>query len=117
MVQYLTNGSIEMLKPSSAIMGAGLGEAVALVTDGRFSGGSHGFLIGHVVPEAAVGGPIGLVKDGDLITIDAENRLLDLAVDEGILSARKQEWQENEKTGKNPETGLTMRGTLGKYAR
>lgn len=106
-----------MLKPSSAIMGAGLGESVALVTDGRFSGGSHGFLIGHVVPEAAVGGPIGLVQDGDLITIDAENRLLDLVVDEDILAARKKEWQENEKAGKNPPTGLTMRGTLGKYAR
>lgn len=106
-----------MLKPSSAIMGAGLGESVALVTDGRFSGGSHGFLIGHVVPEAAVGGPIGLVKDGDLITIDAENRLLDLAIEEDVLSARRKEWLENEKAGKNPRTGLTMRGTLGKYAR
>lgn len=98
-------------------MGAGLGESVALVTDGRFSGGSHGFLIGHVVPEAAVGGPIGLVKDGDLITIDAENRLLDLVVEEDVLSARRKEWVENEKAGKNPPTGLTMRGTLGKYAR
>jgi dihydroxy-acid dehydratase len=106
-----------MLKPSSAIMGAGLGNSVALVTDGRFSGGSHGFLIGHVVPEAAVGGPIGLVKDGDTITIDAENRLLDLVVDETELSARRRKWEEDGKAGRNPPTGLTMRGTLGKYAR
>jgi len=73
-------GMPEMLKPSSAIMGAGLGKDVALITDGRFSGGSHGFLIGHIVPEAALGGPIGLVKDGDRIVIDAEQRVLDLEV-------------------------------------
>ncbi|KAK2748662.1 dihydroxy-acid dehydratase ilv3 [Onygenales sp. PD_40] len=106
-----------MLKPSSAIMGAGLGSSVALITDGRFSGGSHGFLIGHIVPEAAVGGPIGLVKDGDLITIDAEKRVLDLEVPEDILAKRRKEWQAKEDAGQNPPTGLTMRGTLGKYAR
>jgi len=68
----------EMLKPSSAIMGAGLGNDCALLTDGRFSGGSHGFLIGHITPEAQEGGPIGLVRDGDVITIDAEKRVIDI---------------------------------------
>lgn len=106
-----------MLKPSSALMGAGLGDSCALITDGRFSGGSHGFLIGHIVPEAAVGGPIGLVKDGDVIIIDAERRILDLEVDEPILVERRKEWEQLKADGKLPETGLTMRGTLGKYAR
>ena len=106
-----------MLKPSGALMGAGLGNSCALITDGRFSGGSHGFLIGHIVPEAAVGGPIGLVKDGDVITIDAEKRILDLDVEEPILVERRKEWEQLKKDGKLPETGLTMRGTLGKYAR
>lgn len=106
-----------MLKPSSALMGAGLGDSCALITDGRFSGGSHGFLIGHIVPEAAVGGPIGLVKDGDVITIDAERRVLDLEVDEPVLVERRKEWEGLKRDGKLPETGLTMRGTLGKYAR
>ena len=106
-----------MLKPSSALMGAGLGDSCALITDGRFSGGSHGFLIGHIVPEAAVGGPIGLVKDGDVITIDAERRILDLDVEEPILVERRKEWEQLKRDGKLPETGLTMRGTLGKYAR
>lgn len=98
-------------------MGAGLGDSCALITDGRFSGGSHGFLIGHIVPEAAVGGPIGLVKDGDVIIIDAERRILDLEVDEPILVERRKEWEQLKADGKLPETGLTMRGTLGKYAR
>merc|ERR1712000_753445 len=75
-------GMPEMLKPSSAIMGAGLGKDVALLTDGRFSGGSHGFLIGHIVPEAIEGGPIGLAKDGDRIVIDADKRVVDLEVSE-----------------------------------
>ncbi|KAH1418348.1 hypothetical protein KXV70_009297 [Aspergillus fumigatus] len=110
-------GMPEMLKPSSALMGAGLGSSCALITDGRFSGGSHGFLIGHIVPEAAVGGPIGLVKDGDTITIDAEKRLLDLDVDETELARRRKEWEALRNAGKLPQTGLTMRGTLGKYAR
>lgn len=110
-------GMPEMLKPSSALMGAGLGSSCALITDGRFSGGSHGFLIGHIVPEAAVGGPIGLVKDGDTITIDAEKRLLDLDVDETELARRRKEWEALRDAGKLPQTGLTMRGTLGKYAR
>ncbi|KDB31537.1 dihydroxy-acid dehydratase [Trichophyton rubrum D6] len=110
-------GMPEMLKPSSALMGAGLGHSVALITDGRFSGGSHGFLIGHIVPEAAVGGPIGLVEDGDQITIDAENRVLDLDVAENVLAQRREQWLAREQAGQGRPTGLTMRGTLGKYAR
>lgn len=106
-----------MLKPSSALMGAGLGSSAALITDGRFSGGSHGFLIGHIVPEAAVGGPIGLVKDGDVITIDAEKRVLDLEVSEDVIAERRKEWLAKEEAGENPVTGLKLRGTLGKYAR
>lgn len=106
-----------MLKPSSALMGYGLGSSCALITDGRFSGGSHGFLIGHIVPEAAVGGPIGLVKDGDVITIDAEKRVLDLDVAESELAERRKDWEARKAAGQLPETGLTMRGTLGKYAR
>lgn len=106
-----------MLKPSSALMGAGLGGSCALITDGRFSGGSHGFLIGHIVPEAAVGGPIGLVKDGDVITIDAVKRVLDLDVDETTLAERRKQWEADKEAGRLPPTGLTLRGTLGKYAR
>jgi dihydroxy-acid dehydratase len=82
----------EMLKPSAAIMGAGLGQDVALITDGRFSGGSHGFLIGHIVPEAQEGGPIGLVRDGDEITIDADTRRLDVGVSEEEMARRKKAW-------------------------
>jgi dihydroxy-acid dehydratase len=104
-------GMPEMLKPSSAIMGAGLGQDVALITDGRFSGGSHGFLIGHIVPEAMEGGPIGLVKDGDEIVIDAEKRTLDVSVDEATLAERREEWRKNK-----PKPRAT-RGTLAKYAK
>lgn len=104
-------GMPEMLKPSSAIMGAGLGHDVALITDGRFSGGSHGFLIGHITPEAMEGGPIGLVEDGDEITIDAEQRVLDLHVDQGTLDQRRAVWE------KSPPKPRTLRGTLGKYAK
>ena len=110
-------GMPETLKPSSALMGAGLGKSCALITDGRFSGGSHGFLIGHIVPEAAVGGPIALAKDGDIITIDAEKRVMDLEVDEKEVTKRRIEWEEARATGKLPPTGLALRGTLGKYAR
>ncbi|KAA6411584.1 MAG: dihydroxy-acid dehydratase [Lasallia pustulata] len=102
-------GMPEMLKPSSAIMGAGLGKDVALITDGRFSGGSHGFLIGHIVPEAQEGGPIGLVRDGDEITIDAETRRLDVSVGEEELSRRRKEW-------KAPAIKYE-KGTLKKYAK
>jgi dihydroxy-acid dehydratase len=108
---------IEMLKPSSALMGYGLGNSCALITDGRFSGGSHGFLIGHIVPEAAVGGPIGLVNDGDIITIDAEKRILDVELTDAEIADRKEKWEARKAAGDLPETGLTMRGTLGKYAR
>lgn len=110
-------GMPEMLKPSSALMGYGLGNSCALITDGRFSGGSHGFLIGHIVPEAAVGGPIGLVNDGDIITIDADKRILDVELSDAEFADRKQKWEARKDAGDLPETGLTMRGTLGKYAR
>jgi dihydroxy-acid dehydratase len=79
----------EMLKPTSAIMGAGLGNKVAMITDGRFSGGTHGFVVGHVTPEAQVGGNIALVKDGDLITIDAVNNVLHLHVSDEELAERR----------------------------
>ncbi|KAI4134650.1 MAG: hypothetical protein LQ347_001348 [Umbilicaria vellea] len=102
-------GMPEMLKPSSAIMGAGLGQDVALITDGRFSGGSHGFLIGHIVPEAQEGGPIGLVKDGDEVIIDAETRRLDLSVGEEELQRRRNEW--------TVPAMKYERGTLKKYAK
>ncbi|VUC29820.1 unnamed protein product [Clonostachys rosea] len=101
-------GMPEMLKPSSAIMGAGLGKDCALLTDGRFSGGSHGFLIGHIVPEAMEGGPIGLVKDGDVIVIDADKRVVDLEVPEEEMERRRKAWVQ-------PEPRYT-RGTLSKYA-
>jgi dihydroxy-acid dehydratase len=102
-------GMPEMLKPSSAIMGAGLGKDVALITDGRFSGGSHGFLIGHIVPEAQEGGPIGLVRDGDEVVIDAEKRMLDLNVAEDELEKRRKEFV--------PKPLKYRKGTLAKYAR
>lgn len=99
----------EMLKPSSAIMGAGLGQDVALLTDGRFSGGSHGFLIGHIVPEAQAGGPIALVQDGDMITISADRRVIDLDVPEAEMERRQKSWRE-------PPLKYN-RGTLYKYAK
>lgn len=86
-------GMPEMLKPTSAIMGAGLGKSVAMVTDGRFSGGTHGFVVGHVTPEAQVGGLIALVEDGDIITIDAVDNVLQVEVSEGELAVRKSRWQ------------------------
>ena len=101
-------GMPEMLKPSSAIMGAGLGKDVALLTDGRFSGGSHGFLIGHIVPEAMEGGPIALVRDGDTITIDAEQRVIDTDVSSQEMARRKAQW-------KAPPARVA-KGTLKKYA-
>jgi dihydroxy-acid dehydratase len=100
-------GMPEMLTPTSAIMGAGLGNDVALLTDGRFSGGSHGFIIGHIVPEAQEGGPIGLIRDGDLITIDAENNTLSVDLVEDELAKRRAEWT-------MPPYKAT-RGTLFKY--
>jgi dihydroxy-acid dehydratase len=86
-------GMREMLSPTGAIMGRGLGKDVALITDGRFSGGSHGFVVGHVSPEAAVGGPLGLIRDGDGIRIDAETMEINVALDDAELEQRRQEWQ------------------------
>ena len=100
-------GMPEMLTPTSAIMGAGLGADVALLTDGRFSGGSHGFIAGHIVPEAQEGGPIALIEDGDLITIDAETRRIDVDIDEQEMERRRAAWR-------MPPFKAT-RGTLHKY--
>ncbi len=100
-------GMPEMLSPTSVIMGAGLGQDVALITDGRFSGGSHGFIIGHITPEAQDGGPIALVQDGDIIAIDAKKRSIDLEVGEAELAKRRAGWRA-------PELKAT-RGTLYKY--
>jgi dihydroxy-acid dehydratase len=100
-------GMPEMLTPTSAIMGAGLGGDVALLTDGRFSGGSHGFLVGHITPEAQDGGPIALVHDGDRITIDAQKNKIDLHLTKTELKKRKQAWEA-------PPLKAT-RGTLYKY--
>jgi dihydroxy-acid dehydratase len=102
-------GMPEMLTPTSAIMGAGLGKDVALLTDGRFSGGSHGFIIGHITPEAVDGGPIGLVRDGDRITIDAAKCEIHLDVSDAELAKRRQSW-------KAPAPKAT-RGVLSKYIR
>ena len=85
-------GMPEMLKPTAAIMGAGLGKDVALITDGRFSGGTHGFVVGHIVPEAQEGGVIGLVEDGDIITIDAETNTLSVDLTDQIIENRKNKW-------------------------
>lgn len=100
-------GMPEMLKPTSAIMGAGLGEHVAMITDGRFSGGSHGFIVGHVVPEAQEGGPIALVKNGDIVTLDAVNNRIEVDVSDEELQSRREAWQA-------PEFKVS-RGTLFKY--
>ena len=85
-------GMREMLSPTSAIMGKGLGKEVALITDGRFSGGSHGFVVGHVTPEAAIGGPLGLLQNGDPITIDAEKNELTLDLPEEEIKKRQDDW-------------------------
>ena len=99
----------EMLMPTSTLMGAGLGDSVALLTDGRFSGGSHGFIIGHITPEAQVGGPIALVEAGDRIVIDAVAKSIDLLVDSDALEARRAAWTA-------PPLKAT-RGTLARYIR
>jgi dihydroxy-acid dehydratase len=100
-------GMREMLSPTGAIMGKGLGADVALITDGRFSGGSHGFVVGHVTPEAAVGGPIALIEDGDRLTIDADQCRIDVAVSEDVLAARREAWV-------RPKSSITG-GVLAKY--
>jgi dihydroxy-acid dehydratase len=102
-------GMPEMLTPTSAIMGAGLGKDVALITDGRFSGGSHGFLVGHVSPEAQVGGPIALVKTGDIITIDADKNILSVELDDSVWQSRRKEW--------TAPPLKARRGVLAKYIR
>jgi len=86
-------GMPEMLTPTSALAGAGFLEDVALITDGRFSGGSHGFIVGHVVPEAQEGGPIALVQDGDTITIDDESHQMTVDVDEAEMARRAEAWE------------------------
>ena len=102
-------GMREMLSPTSAIMGRGLGAEVALITDGRFSGGTHGFVVGHITPEAFVGGPLALVKNGDAITIDARSRTLTLDVTAKELASRRRKWR--------PRKPRYVRGVLAKYAR
>ena len=102
-------GMPEMLTPTSAIMGAGLGEHVALMTDGRFSGGSHGYIIGHVTPEAQEGGPIALVENGDVITIDAKKHVIEMDVSDDELARRRAKWVA-------PPLKAT-KGTLFKYIR
>ncbi|MDX1902758.1 MAG: dihydroxy-acid dehydratase [Thermonemataceae bacterium] len=102
-------GMPEMLKPTSAIMGAGLGKSVALITDGRFSGGTHGFVVGHITPEAFIGGNIALVKNGDIIIIDSANNTINLLIDERELMHRKSEW-------KQPQP-KSSKGVLYKYTK
>ncbi|MCS4502990.1 dihydroxy-acid dehydratase [Arhodomonas aquaeolei] len=102
-------GMREMLAPTSAIIGRGLGDSVGLITDGRFSGGTYGMVVGHVAPEAAVGGTIALVEEGDTVTIDADRNLLSLDIDEATLARRREAWQ--------PRPPNYRRGVLGKYAK
>jgi len=102
-------GMREMLAPTSAIIGAGLGDAVGLITDGRFSGGTYGMVVGHVAPEAAVGGAIALIQEGDSITIDAPARLLQVNISEAELAQRRAQWQ--------PPQPRYTKGVLAKYAK
>jgi len=102
-------GMREMLSPTSAVMGKGLGKEVALITDGRFSGGSHGFVVGHITPEAVVGGTIGLLRNGDRITIDAEKDEIRVDLSDADLEERKRDW--------SPPPPAEQRGTLAKYAK
>ncbi len=102
-------GMPEMLKPTAAIMGAGLGSDVALITDGRFSGGTHGFVVGHITPEAQIGGPIAIIKNNDIITIDAQKNTIDLQLNENEIKDRLKQW-------KAPKLKVN-KGTLYKYAK
>jgi dihydroxy-acid dehydratase len=102
-------GMREMLAPTSAIIGAGLGDSVGLITDGRFSGGTYGMVVGHVAPEAAVGGAIALVEEGDMIVIDAHARLLQLQVSDEELARRRDRWQ--------PRSPRYTTGVLAKYSK
>jgi dihydroxy-acid dehydratase len=99
----------EMLSPTGAVIGRGLASQVALITDGRFSGGSHGFVVGHITPEAAVGGPIALVLDGDPIVIDATRKTIELGVAPATLEQRRRAWK--------APPAKASRGLLAKYAR
>ena len=101
-------GMQEMLSHTGAIMGQGLGNDVALITDGRFSGGTHGFVVGHITPEASVGGPIALVKNGDRISIDAKKRTLTIDISKTELALRKKKWK--------PLKQKYRHGVLAKYA-
>ena len=100
-------GMREMLSPTGAIIGKGLGSDVALITDGRFSGGSHGFVVGHVSPEAAAGGPIALIEDGDTLEIDAERKEINVLISDEELAGRREAWR-------RPRSPVT-RGVLAKY--
>jgi dihydroxy-acid dehydratase len=100
-------GMREMLKPTSAIMGQGLGDKVAFITDGRFSGGTHGFVVGHISPEAQIGGPIALIENGDEITIDANKDILSINISDEEMNRRKKSW-------KNPNLS-PKKGVLAKY--
>ena len=102
-------GMQEMLAVTAAIMGQGLGNDVLLMTDGRFSGATRGPMIGHVAPEAAVGGPIGLIQDGDIVVMDVEKRILNVEIDDKEMDKRKQAW--------NPIPSKYSRGVLAKYAK
>jgi dihydroxy-acid dehydratase len=102
-------GMREMLSPTGAIMGRGLGNEVALITDGRFSGGTHGFVVGHITPEAAVGGPLGLLRNGDVVTIDAEKRVIHADIGATELRRRRAAWK--------PRKPFATSGVLAKYAR
>ncbi|MEO6875431.1 MAG: dihydroxy-acid dehydratase, partial [Opitutaceae bacterium] len=102
-------GMREMLAPTAAVMGKGLGKTVALITDGRFSGGSHGFVVGHITPEAFNGGPIALIRNGDTITIDAVKNELILVLPAKEIAARKKAWK--------PKKPKETRGVLAKYAK
>ncbi len=99
----------EMLSPTSALIGKGLGDSVGLITDGRFSGGTFGMVVGHVAPEAQVGGPIALVREGERVTIDAEKRLLEVDLDEAELERRRKEW--------TPPPPRYRSGVMAKYAK
>jgi dihydroxy-acid dehydratase len=98
-----------MLSPTGAIMGRGLGSSVALITDGRFSGGSHGFVVGHISPESALGGPLALLRNGDRIAIDAKRRRIEVELSAAELTRRRKAWR--------APRPYTTRGVLGKYAR
>ena len=102
-------GMPEMLAVTAALVGQGLGESVGLITDGRFSGGTHGLVVGHVAPEAYAGGPIALLREGDLVTIDATTKTLSVALSDAELATRKAAWVQ-------PPLKVT-RGVLAKYAR